>query len=223
MVECLKISAPVRSANFVAFFFDCESPLSRAGQNGNRILTMSNRVPPGFMKAVADGMNMRELTAQYFDYSLHHYRKVRMMRDRALPPRTWPMQIVVYYGPTGTGKTSLAQKNWPNAHWFHGRWMGYDAEETVIYDTTDPAVRYATMLKMTASTPWQIRNKCGVNTFSSRRIVFVTCDHPSTWYPHARDTVLKDRFRGAEIYVFGALTYAADGTPEPHKTRVYWG
>jgi hypothetical protein len=82
------------------------------------------------------------------DASARHYRFFREYRLATTEPRSWPMSVFYIFGPSGSGKSSLAHEFFPPNHenfWLTvpkaGRnvwWDGYDLHSTVVIDDWKP-------------------------------------------------------------------------------------
>lgn len=99
--------------------------------------------------------------------------------------RDWPMEIICYIGPSGTGKSREARRAYPDAYWGpKGKWWdGYCGQETVVVDEMyGHRFGFSDLLQLLDRYPYQVETKGGVAQFVSRRIVFTSNQHPQDWY-----------------------------------------
>ncbi len=99
-------------------------------------------------------------------------------------------EVIIFYGVTGTGKSSLANKTWPNAYvvpwprkggWW---WPHYQGQETIILDEFAHQIKYHEMEKLLDRYKYDCQAK-GVNyNMISTRIVITTNIDPTRWYPN---------------------------------------
>ena len=171
---------------------DTIAVVAAAIKQGEELQTLAEDYPTSFIK---NGAGIRSWTLN---------RKGR---------RTQPPEIIIYYGPTGTGKTSLAYENWPGAYavplpekggWW---WHMYMGEDTVILDDFNGAhCKYSTLLSLLDRFPFTIQEKGSNSNFISHRIVFTTNHHPTEWYtniPYADKAPLRRRLRDfATLFIF---------------------
>ncbi len=160
------------------------------------------------------GSNLKELAEDYPVSFMKYGAKIRSYALNMIGRRRGPPEVIIYYGPTGTGKSATADKNWPDAYWApmprSGGWWwpNYCGEQTVIIDEFANQFKYHTMLRLLDRYPFDLQEK-GSNMqlcASTTRIVFTTNIHPYQWYHNksqADKAPLRRRFRDfAKIYTF---------------------
>lgn len=108
-------------------------------------------------------------------------------RSALLPERHWKMQVYVYTGPTGSGKSRTAEDKYPDAYWKPDStkwWPGYEGQEVVIWDDFDyRQVPWRMLLRLLDRYPMDVEVKGGYMRFCSKVIVLTSIDDPSSWYP----------------------------------------
>jgi len=122
------------------------------------------------------------------------------------PGRTWKTHVTWIYGPTGVGKTTLAERLCQTEPWVSGKtlqwFQGYDAHEDCIFDefrgdycTLHELLRLFDKLKL------QIEHKGGSRQFLARRIVVTSCYPPEKAY-RTTDEDLRQLGRRIETIVW---------------------
>ncbi len=104
-----------------------------------------------------------------------------------------PPQVLLFFGPTGTGKTrkafedyssSIYRKN-PNNRWFDG----YHGQETLLLDDfcgASSKMALSELLQLLDRFPINVEVKGGYAKMTARTIVVTTNLHPSVWYDYQR-------------------------------------
>ncbi|UOF82663.1 rep protein [Circoviridae sp.] len=93
--------------------------------------------------------------------------------------------IRFYYGATGTGKTSSAIEEFPDAHIQSGcRWFdGYCGQETVIFDEfVGKAFPPEILLRLTDKYPMRVEIKGGFVEWNPKVVIFTTNLEPQCWF-----------------------------------------
>ncbi len=149
------------------------------------------------------GASIRDIALDYPRQFLASGKKIQYMKDVLVEPRHFKMEVVILWGPTGTGKSFYAFNKWPDAYSIShpcGKrwdWPGYDGQETVIYDEWNCQIPIEKFLKWTDRHPFTVWNKGGSSEFVSKRIVFCSNFDPQDWYgdePFVSRAAMRRRF-----------------------------
>ena len=98
-------------------------------------------------------------------------------------------EVLIYYGKTGTGKTSHTWEEFPDAYnvpmprtggWW---WPLYAGQETIIIDEFAHQFKFHTMLSIIDRYPFDIQEKGANSNFCSKRIIITSNIDPMNWYP----------------------------------------
>ncbi len=126
--------------------------------------------------------------------------------------RDWAMQVHIFVGPSGTGKSYTAQHENPDAFnvpWPMGNrwwWPSYTGQHCVIMDEFRHQIKMDVMLKMMDRYAWALEAKGRNFQFVSHKIVITTNIDPKDWYkkvPLGAKAPLERRIREfATIYDF---------------------
>jgi len=144
------------------------------------------------------------------------------LEDYALtlkPSRNWAMNIHIYYGDSGTGKSYTAQQEediyvaaWPTGgRWW---WPKYRGEHTVILDEFRHQIKMDVMLKMMDRYIWRLEAKGRSFEFSSKQIIITTNIDPKDWYPNLSPQ--KKAPLARRIQEFAAIWDFETGTEYPN-------
>ncbi len=130
--------------------------------------------------------------------------------------RDWAMDVQIYVGASGTGKSYTAQQSedfyvapWPTGgRWW---WPHYKGQYTVIMDEFRHQIKMDVMLKMMDRYVWHLEAKGRNFEFCSRQIIITTNVDPKNWYPNLsrqKKEPLARRIREfATIWDFHAADY----------------
>jgi hypothetical protein len=100
--------------------------------------------------------------------------------------RDWKPRVIWLYGVSGSGKTSKAFDELPDAYVHDGGIMfnGYDAHENVIFDDIKKkTLRYYELLKLLDRYPCRVQNKGGSRQFLAKNIYITSLLHPREYVP----------------------------------------
>lgn len=133
------------------------------------------------------------------------------------PPREDRVEVILCYGPTGCGKTTLARESPPDDLWVQpiggqGWYDGYDGQNFCLFDDfggSSSHVRLDDLLRLLHEWIEQVPVKGGF-VWWRPRVVFITTNiHPFKWYEW------KDResqYPALQRRVTTVITWRSDGT-----------
>jgi len=118
---------------------------------------------------------------------IQHYRTLRTIRADFAEPVAFERKVVVYYGPTGTGKSRRA---WDEASWSaypkdprSKFWDGYRDQKHVVFDEFRGGIDIAHLLRWFDRYPVLVEIK-GASTCLVAEKIWITSNlHPRDWYP----------------------------------------
>nr|WAE42599.1 MAG: replication associated protein [Cressdnaviricota sp.] len=112
-------------------------------------------------------------------------RGLRSLANIYAPRRTWAMDVRVYYGDAGLGKTRMAFEEFPGAYFKDPTttwWDGYAGEECVIIDDFYGTLPFSYMQRLLDRYPLQVQIKGGSVNFTSK-VIIITSNAPwEHWY-----------------------------------------
>lgn len=134
--------------------------------------------------AIDSGQSLVEVYRENFEASSKYFRFFKEYARVTTPKREWKTEVVVFIGPTGTGKTLAAQSLLPTAYWLpQGKWWDdYDRHDDVIIDEYYGWLPYSYLLRLLDRYPLLVETKGGQVQFVARRIIITSNKHPSQWY-----------------------------------------
>lgn len=162
------------------------------------VVTFGERVPieqgrrndlQALKETLDSGVALSTVADEHFGSFLRYEKSIRSYSNLRRPSRTWKTEIVVYWGPTGTGKTRRAMELSNGNAWIYssdGWFDGYDGDENVIFDDFGGhEFKLTYLLKLLDRYPMRVRVKGGFVSWVPRKI-FITSNHrPEDWYQNA--------------------------------------
>lgn len=104
--------------------------------------------------------------------------------------RNWKTNVIWIWGPSRTGKSTLAKAMLPNAYIKSGTtkwWKQYDGEEDVIIDDfRDSSVPLVDLLALMDGVPYTVEYKGGERQFLARNLIITTLMEPKHQYREAK-------------------------------------
>ncbi len=144
------------------------------------------------LKAVTEmmdtGATLGEVLAAHPEQAIKYGNRITEEFGRRLPERDWAMEIDIYVGETGVGKSFTAKHDHPDSctiPWPTGGrwwWPRYTGQRVVILDEFRMQVKMDTMLKLLDRYGWMVEAKGTNFPFVSRKIVITTNIDPKDWY-----------------------------------------
>lgn len=136
------------------------------------------------------------VTVDYGEKWRHNYKGIQAMRSILFEEdRNWKMDVRIYYGKPGTGKTRSVFEEFDQNDIYcktTGKWWdGYRGEKVVLIDDFDPAncfdIQYDFYLKLLDRYKLNIEVKGGMVKFYSRIIIFTSNFNPITWFTEKKN------------------------------------
>lgn len=175
-----------------------------------------------------------ELELATLDPKTHsrYYRAMDRYRDLCVPDRDFQTTVSVYWGPTGTGKSTRADfESSAHSRYWLGKskgsgtgawWDGYCYQATVIIDEFYGWMPRETIQRLIDRLPIRVENKGSSKKFASKNIIITSNKHPEDWWSRiGLGEAMERRFEefGCVIYfpsreVDGVVKYP---TPESYR------
>lgn len=149
---------------------------------------------------------------------MRHYKAVQHVRQMAAfdkPTRTEDLQVILFYGPPGLGKTRHAYEEAPDLYaiplgkqlWFDN----YCAEKDVLIDDFSGNLRLVDTLRMLDRYPVQVPIKGGHVWWCPTRIYVTSNVHPRNWYDYSQR---KDSYRALTRRFSRVVMFSEDQEPQ---------
>ncbi len=143
-------------------------------------------------RMIDDGASEKMIADSCFAVWCRNFRAFSRYRILSTVGRTWQTEVIVYWGPTGTGKSRHAlELGGQSQYWLTPPkhpggdvwWDGYDGHETVIIDEYNFGwLPRSTLQRIIDRYPFMVETKGGAVPFVAKRII-ITCNvPPRLWY-----------------------------------------
>lgn len=181
------------------------------GEGGN-----AKKLEKDSVKAVAallqQGIGVQELSTDYPVSFIMHGSKIRSYALKQKGQRHSAPEITIYYGKTGTGKSALAHRNFPDAYWPPWPkkggwwWSDYEGQDEVILDEWRHQISLDEILRLFDRYPYTVQEKGSSMNMVSTKFVVTTNIHPQFWFPNVAPSTKAPLFRRlrdfATLFVF---------------------
>lgn len=171
------------------------------------------------------GKSESEISDEAFGTWAKYFRAIeRYRRLHTVANRDWHTEVVVLWGPTGTGKSRRASyEAGPNAYWClqpgQGQAFfldGYEGQENVVIDEFYGWIPYSVLLKMLDRYPLMLHTKGGATNFYPKKVWITSNKPPSEWYRSGAFAPLLRRLSPPNGQVVEMLQYwVPPGEPAP--------
>lgn len=139
--------------------------------------------------ALDDGATLKQISDEYFAAFCGNSRAFREYIGLHRPQRTWLTTVRVFWGPSGTGKSSRAlAEAGPDAFWLRKPqggnvwWDGYDGQENVVIDEFYGWIPRDLMQRLCDRYPLSVDTKGGSVPFLAKRVWITSNQDPESWW-----------------------------------------
>jgi len=134
--------------------------------------------------AIDEGRDEGYLVENYFGDCAKYFKFFQQYKRMKTNQRTFKTEVIVIYGPTGTGKSHHCSVTFPGAYWKpKGDWWdGYDGHKVVVIDEFYGWLAYDFMLRLLDCYPLIVPTKGSFASFVAKTIVITSNKHPRDWY-----------------------------------------
>jgi len=144
------------------------------------------------------GVSLSQIANDHFTDFVRYHRGIVAYMNATSTTRDWETEVRVYWGETGSGKTSRAfrEASFPYMH-PGGMWFdGYCGQDHVIFDDFGGSeFKITYLLKLLDRYPMRVPVKGGFVQWKPR-IVWITSNiDPNDWYKSAKSASVKALFR----------------------------
>jgi len=144
------------------------------------------------------------------------------------PQRDWMPEVIVLWGPTGTGKSRWARENMPDAFWLtrHNNgnqyWDGYEGHADVVIDEFYGWLPRGVMQSLCDRYPMQLRTLGGSVACLVRRICIISNQHFSLWWPRMGLGPLIRRFTDVRYIDYSEEMPCVECGQHPHEAQCHF-
>lgn len=139
---------------------------------------------------VKAGTSTATIAEEHSDTFVRYHRGILCLQFTLSRPRNFKTEVTVIYGATGVGKSKWAfdkfgeEAYWklPNNKW----WDGYTGQDVCIIDEFYGWLSWTEILRLCDRYPCGVESKGGVLQFRSKKLIFLSNDHPIRWYSNPR-------------------------------------
>lgn len=137
------------------------------------------------------------------DIYIRYYGNLHRIRADNIQPKFREVEVIVFWGPTGTGKShrawteagELAYSKDPRTKF----WCGYDSQQNVIIDEFRGAIDISHLLRWFDKYPVRVETKGSTRPLLASRFWVTSNLHPSDWFPQLDGDTLGALYRRLTI------------------------
>lgn len=158
---------------------------------------------------IREGANEMDIFNEQPGNFIRYHRGIDRARNLFIEKRNWEMDVRIYWGKPGTGKTRAVYEEFEIDQIYEkmpGKWWdGYNGEKVVLIDDFDPNncfdIVFDFYLKLLDRYPMRIEYKGGSTQFRSKIIIFTSNFNPIGWFTEKPNKSAFDR-RISEVRPF---------------------
>ncbi len=120
-----------------------------------------------------------ECTSAYYRY------KKTITEELKWPLKDYETNIIIYYGPSGGGKSTQARANWPEAYFKQPDnewWCGYNGQSVTIVDEFTGCIRPTHFQRICDPGRPRVNTKGSSTQFMAHTLVLISNHHPDHWW-----------------------------------------
>lgn len=143
---------------------------------------------------IDSGASLKEVYDSDFNSCAHSYKflkEYKFQKELAEANNIRPLEVILYWGVAGSGKTFRAFTKNPDAYILHKSnngmwWPGYDRQKTVIFDDFDGTwMPISTLLRLLDVYPMHVEDKGSSMPACWTKVIITTNLPIEDWYPDA--------------------------------------
>jgi len=162
-------------------------------------------------KDLDGGMELSNVASEHFSAFLRYNKGITLYRSIKTPEVAREnLDVVLYYGPTGTGKSYSCSLYSQEAYWRSAAtgmyWEGYTGQRVVVMDDFGGWEPFHTLLRILDKYPYRVATKGSSVPLNASKIIITSNHRPSEWY----------NFSGREKFNLPALVRRI------HRYIVFW-
>lgn len=122
---------------------------------------------------------------------MRYHRGLEYIRSLYLKDRSWETEAIVYWGPTGSGKTYHVKELVGQNTFYLTKsaatngnvwWDGYEDQEDIVIEEFYGWLPVTTLLNLINSQPFTVQVKGGSRSIVAKRVFFTSNIDPFSWY-----------------------------------------
>lgn len=156
---------------------------------------------------IDSGSTMKDVATVHPSVYVKHVRGLTSYERIMAPRRTSAPQVIVVYGPTGTGKSQFCREQSPDAYWKAPgtEWFDdYDGKADIIIDEFYGWIPYSNLLRILDMNPVMLGTKGAHVNLNCKRIFITSNQSPAKWFPRMNFGPLRRRIN--RLYRFMSFT-----------------
>lgn len=166
------------------------------------------------------GVSEKDIANDHFEVWLKHFRGFERYRMLTVTHRTWHTTALVYWGPSGTGKSRHAlELGGDSQYWLQQPkhsggdvwWDGYDGQKVVVIDEMGGWLPRVLCQRLIDRYPMHVETKGGAKPFLAEMVIFTSNKPPSLWWPRVGLGAMERRLTEPLGFVFW---FGPNGEPD---------